>query len=108
MREFTKKDLNLLIEDSIRMDIPVYGGLWKKGDFAKASFRRYACNDIERYIYSRMGASPRASGEFIIETILEYSDKAKTYELISGSNSIIFKIQYEVAMEIYDIISHLD
>lgn len=109
MREFTKEDVSLLIEDHIRMDIPEWSCRKPNlKDFTVASYTKHACNDIQEFLFKRMGVCPRASGEFIKNAILEYADLAKTCEFYAGNNSMIFKIQYDVAMDLYDVVYHLD
>lgn len=109
MREFTREDVSSLIDDQIRLDIPE----WKYEkrnlkDFVIASYTRHACNDLQEFIFRRMGASPRISGEWLKDTILEYADVAKTCEFYARNNSLVFKTQYDVAMDIYDVVYHLD
>ena len=108
MRDYTREYIHVLIDDSIRMDCGLRDTCYKyRKDFVKESYKKHACNDVEQFIYARMGQSPRASGEFISRTLLEYADKAKFYANLAEANSIIFRIKYDVAMDLYDIVSHL-
>lgn len=109
MREFTREDVSSLIDDQIRLDIPEWKYCKRNiKDFVLASYLKHACDDLQEFIFRRMGVSPRISGKWLQEQLLEYADTAKTYEFYARNNSLVFKTQYDVAMDIYDIVYHLD
>lgn len=104
MREYTKTDISLIIENE-RMDIwlppptPPY-----LRDFVKNSYTKFAWNDLENYIYRRMGVSPRVSSTWLKQTVLLYLDEIKYGELYLDQERMLFETMYRVGTTMYDLI----